>query len=71
MTEICQNVDDSNSTQKWHLQNHDGLNQMDGLPNDSYYTTYSIAGGDTHWNGEIALAGIPHNIDYSDSAEKH
>ena len=70
-TEMHQNVDDSDSTQKWHLQNQDGLNQMAGMPNDNYYVTNSIAGGDAHCNGVILMAQIPHNIDDSDSAEKH
>ena len=71
MTEFHQNVDDSDSTQKWHLQNQDGLNWMAGMPNDNYYAITSVAVGDAHCNGAILMAQIPHNIDDSDSAEKH
>ena len=70
-TENHQNVNDSDSTQKWHLQIQDGPNQMAGMPNDYYYAMNTIAGGDAHCNGANSMAQIPHNIDDSDSAKKH
>ena len=70
MTEFHQNVDDSDSTQKWHLEIQDGPDWMAGMPNDDYHATNLIPGGDAHCNGAISMAQIPHNIDDSDSAKK-